>query len=855
MAHQRMSCARERLWGNPQEDGNAAANPSLYHPVPEYVSAKAPTQANVSLPYLVKHHGALRILTALRTFVKCVHPGTKNANIEPDFLVNVWSCTCLVHSPPPFKRSEGPSLDVIRAWPEKIDHFNRYCAGHVRAIFEIPERRGLYQGKLAYVEMFNNIPPRLEARVGLFTATQSVQLGKCVAAVFPLNQLRLTCHLAPHYRSFNPNPEQGLLYHSNVLQLCEMFYINSFASYFWYELIRHWGQQGGETLRVPRDAHNMREPVKGCTGTKWTTWTAKSRPLVLVLDFDPEIHLVLVRIVACFLLFDLNPRPTLVVPFINCLHLMPAGSVGDIPWNVDWSNSVAQQGANVPDANLRIIQNRIGLHKPANTTKKRKPVNYADFTEYTTYSPDASATHAHTVAMPSVSQFGSHTHTPGVKSRPGLRRGSRNRQDLQRMDVQGHYMHNACALQQCIDHAFDSQRIWLVTEITPGTSTLVQDPNENHADHSLSYYVDHPASCLPAPILMAFSIGSALGLMHHGNIAFLTRRHCCLPCFGGNSFVPIMAYFSVGSHIYISLGLSAHLSYLRASPSRSNPLCLSPRIDGLVSPSLPSLLPDLLGDAIVFTLFVAILFTGSHIYLPWDPGLYLSHLHSTLSVLYSLIWIPTMLTAMTYGKLTRDLHHENDMLDLHRLSIDSSTETYYYYFDSLIIVPAPSMHNLDYFPHQVLVLGTKSVDPAMTVHIPRAPRRSLGRQLPAAQILHLSAAQTPTRAQKNPYSGCHSTHCLNHAKIQRFRSLTNIHTTSALAPLPLHHYAASDKGRDPVPAPPASARVGPVYESSNVVPWSGMQPPNPSNFLHRRPIQSRPCRPPARVIPIHPQQL
>ncbi|QRV83754.1 pumilio homology domain family member 4 [Ceratobasidium sp. AG-Ba] len=77
------------------------------------------------------------------------------------------------------------------------------------------------------------------------------------------------------------------------------------------------------------------------------------------------------------------------------------------------------------------------FHSPANATEKRKSVNYADYTEYTTYSPNASATHAHTVTMPSVSQFGSHTHIAGAKSMPGLRRGSGNHGNLPGINLQG----------------------------------------------------------------------------------------------------------------------------------------------------------------------------------------------------------------------------------------------------------------------------------------------------------------------------------------------------------------------------------------------------------------------------------
>ncbi|QRW06376.1 pumilio homology domain family member 4 [Ceratobasidium sp. AG-Ba] len=77
------------------------------------------------------------------------------------------------------------------------------------------------------------------------------------------------------------------------------------------------------------------------------------------------------------------------------------------------------------------------FHSPANATEKRKSVNYADYAEYTTYSPNASATHAHTVTMPSVSQFGSHTHIAGAKSMPGLRRGSGNHGNLPGINLQG----------------------------------------------------------------------------------------------------------------------------------------------------------------------------------------------------------------------------------------------------------------------------------------------------------------------------------------------------------------------------------------------------------------------------------
>jgi len=42
------------------------------------------------------------------------------------------------------------------------------------------------------------------------------------------------------------------------------------------------------------------------------------------------------------------------------------------------------------------------------------------------------------------------------------------------------HRHGCCVLQRCIDHASDSQRVQLVTEITYNALTLVQDPYGNY---------------------------------------------------------------------------------------------------------------------------------------------------------------------------------------------------------------------------------------------------------------------------------------------------------------------------------------------------------------------------------------
>ncbi|KAG9099825.1 hypothetical protein FRC06_004782 [Ceratobasidium sp. 370] len=235
----------------PQGDPEGPDDPPLrFHPVAELVLAKTPTTTGVTLDYLRR-------------------PARRNVEIPPELKLNIWSRARLFHSPPPFKPSEGPHIDVIRAQPEQIDHFervsrparfdtvliltdktqhgvHRYQPGRVRVIFELPARmRHLYAGRLAYVEMFNVMSAEPRWPTGLFTTTRSIADGLRVCAVVPLLSIRMTCHLAPRYSTFQP--EFPLTMHYDVLQLCKTFFFNIFASYFLYELLRHWSQDGSAT--------------------------------------------------------------------------------------------------------------------------------------------------------------------------------------------------------------------------------------------------------------------------------------------------------------------------------------------------------------------------------------------------------------------------------------------------------------------------------------------------------------------------------------------------------------------------------------------------------------------------------
>jgi hypothetical protein len=99
--------------------------PPIFHPVPECVLAKSPTTTGVTIEYLSKEHSATKLGYTLRLFLRKENPGTRNIEIPPNFKLNIWSRARLFHSPPPFKPSEGPHIDVVRAQPERVDRFQR----------------------------------------------------------------------------------------------------------------------------------------------------------------------------------------------------------------------------------------------------------------------------------------------------------------------------------------------------------------------------------------------------------------------------------------------------------------------------------------------------------------------------------------------------------------------------------------------------------------------------------------------------------------------------------------------------------------------------------------------------------
>ncbi|KAF8610182.1 hypothetical protein BDV93DRAFT_568055, partial [Ceratobasidium sp. AG-I] len=169
------------------------------------------------------------------------------------------------------------------------------------------------------------------------------------------------------------------------------------------------------------------------------------------------------------------------------------------------------------------------------------------------------------------------------------------------------------------------------------------------------------------------------------------------------------------------------------------------------------------------------------------------------------------------------------------LNIGSGTNDtsiiYPYCLESPTIIPAPSMHDLDYFPHRVLLLGGKCSG-CLRAPIDRAVRwdatdarcgcgyaagcsgvggcsftRSSTPHGSNAGSVSIRRSNTHPRSKPPHLRHRNATSSSTSAKnIQRSHSLTDIHSSGALAPSPLRNCTLYDEAGLPI-------HVGQVYES------------------------------------------
>ncbi|QRV92732.1 hypothetical protein RhiJN_20750 [Ceratobasidium sp. AG-Ba] len=250
-------------------DGEPQGQSDQYYPNPNHVVAKTPT-LHVTAKELVDDYGATRLFPAIDVFLKSLDRSHQSLPAYDDQLFNIWTRARLFHSAAPFNMADGSWIDVIRAHPSRRDVFERvtrrarfdvvfisgistredkvgvqrYRAGRVRAIFELPGYvKHRYSEPLVYVDLYENWSPHPVAPTGLFTVKRKFTArGLRACAVIPLSDIPLTCHLAPKYDTLAL--DHWLEADSDVLEIFPTFFLNIFASHPLYNLLRHWEQAG-----------------------------------------------------------------------------------------------------------------------------------------------------------------------------------------------------------------------------------------------------------------------------------------------------------------------------------------------------------------------------------------------------------------------------------------------------------------------------------------------------------------------------------------------------------------------------------------------------------------------------------
>jgi hypothetical protein len=103
---------------------NQEESPSVFYPEPHVKHAKKPT-LTATATHLVSKHGAAKLLPAVKSFLRQRNLCTRDLNLSAHDKYRIWSRCRFIHSPPPFKPTEGGRTDVIRAFPAVIDEHGR----------------------------------------------------------------------------------------------------------------------------------------------------------------------------------------------------------------------------------------------------------------------------------------------------------------------------------------------------------------------------------------------------------------------------------------------------------------------------------------------------------------------------------------------------------------------------------------------------------------------------------------------------------------------------------------------------------------------------------------------------------
>ncbi|KAF8835183.1 hypothetical protein BDN67DRAFT_992522 [Paxillus ammoniavirescens] len=238
--------------------------PSLHY-FREFKMTKHPSLKRVLLNKIISDYGATFFRPAIARFVaRVTHPSSNASQIEHAATRIILPFLIKFHKVDRFGTMDtSVTVDSIHAQLGKTDRRGRttparfdtvlvkmgasesdadgrttgikgYRVAQVRVVFTLPPsaRRHLFPDineyvpeHLAYVEWFSPFSTHPELNHGMYKVTRTIRNGERIASVIPVSSISRSVHLFPKFGAVAPREWTS----SNVLELCNTFYVNPFT--------------------------------------------------------------------------------------------------------------------------------------------------------------------------------------------------------------------------------------------------------------------------------------------------------------------------------------------------------------------------------------------------------------------------------------------------------------------------------------------------------------------------------------------------------------------------------------------------------------------------------------------------